>query len=88
MWQNIVEISLLSCTPNHIDTFITYMNEIFWQLNGFYGHPDHSKREFLRKINRTLMVPWLVVEDFNKIMHNGDKLVGRPRPMYLINIFL
>jgi hypothetical protein len=60
-------------------------------LRGFYGHPNPSKCSKLWSLLALLKtfapIPWLCVEDFNKIMHQAEKLGASRRRKGQIEAF-
>lgn len=53
-----------------------------WQFTFVYGPPVPSLKPLfwdeLLKVGETFMGPWIVAGDFNAILHQSDKLGGRP----------
>ena len=43
-WQNFVDLSVDSFSPNHIDSIISKGKEDVWRFTGFYGEPVTHKR--------------------------------------------
>ena len=40
LWDNNINVSLLSYSQGHIDVSIKHDNNQSWRFTGFYGHPD------------------------------------------------
>ncbi|KAK9943048.1 hypothetical protein M0R45_008672 [Rubus argutus] len=53
-----------------------------WRLTGFYGHPTTVERHrtwtLLRSLSDESSLPWVVVGDFNKLLHASKKVGGNP----------
>lgn len=53
-------------------------------ISGFYGNPITNKRkeswEIMRKMKPTSPSPWLIMKDFNEILHPDEKFGGTMRP--------
>ncbi|KAL5766440.1 hypothetical protein ACOSP7_017057 [Xanthoceras sorbifolium] len=83
LWQNEIDVTVCSFTKGHVDTLIKDDEGSSWRFTGFYGDPIQSCRrlswDLLRRLGSMGNLPWLVVEDFNEVLHLGKKLgVGDP----------
>ncbi|KAJ9129217.1 hypothetical protein P3X46_033987 [Hevea brasiliensis] len=59
-------------------------NNVNWRLKGFYGFPEHSKRQdswnLLTNLVRASSISWACIEDFNDLLSMEDKIGGNPHP--------
>ncbi|KAL6228479.1 hypothetical protein ACLB2K_002429 [Fragaria x ananassa] len=84
-WEDGLDVRLLSKGRYHIDVEIHAVDGsgMNWRLTGFYGHPSAADREvsqaLLRDLGDVSSLPWIVVGDFNEIVHNGEKDGGVSR---------
>lgn len=60
-------------------------------ISGFYGRPETTERhlswELLSQVNVDNDLPWCVVGNFNEIISQDKKVVGRLRPVKQIEAF-
>jgi hypothetical protein len=91
LWSNKVSIKIRSYSPSHIDAEILPTEGANWRFTGFYGNPDHHRRmeprDLLRRLGNESLLPWMICEDFNEIVDNGEKLGFRSRPQRQMRIF-
>jgi hypothetical protein len=75
----------------HIDTEITEPDGFICTYTGIYGEAKKEERVKTWKLLRTLKnqnnKPWLVVGDFNEILHSWEKVGGAPKPQQQMDRF-
>lgn len=80
-WKKGVDIQVLSADKNILDLQVYIANSRFF-LSCIYGNPNSSLRnqvwERLARIGSQRKECWAMAEDFNEILHSGEKL-GGPR---------
>ncbi|KAL9675120.1 hypothetical protein QQ045_003321 [Rhodiola kirilowii] len=80
LWNEEVEVSVRSYSRWHIDASVRA--ETCFRLTLFYGNPKVSKREeswqLLRMLKGASDEDWIVMGDFNEILHS-DEIAGRRR---------
>lgn len=58
-------------------------SSICWRLTCFYGHLTTAERyrtwALLRSLGDESSLPWVVIGDFNELLHVDEKLGGCPR---------
>ncbi|KAG2693445.1 hypothetical protein I3760_08G097900 [Carya illinoinensis] len=89
LWK---KVKVINYTRWHISALVTEHNSNSpWLFSGFYGHPDKTKRkgswELLTRIKPDPMTLWLCAGDFNKILHQREKVGGPSRPYRQIEKF-
>lgn len=85
LWGRDVSLSILSYSHYHIDVAIEDdPAKGVWFLTGIYGCPVVTERFKTWSLMRTLCwkhdEPWLVLGDFNELLHHHEKWGGNPRP--------
>ena len=78
MWKDEVKIELLMYSLNHIDVLVSGGPRLDrWHLTGFYGNPEIARRleswVKLKHLKGVAALPWLVIEDFNKLTSLSEK---------------
>lgn len=78
LWQEEHSLEIYNYSRRHINVVIKHgVDQFWWKLIGFYGHPDNDKREeswsLLRHLNIHEPTPWLCIGDFNEILALSEK---------------
>lgn len=54
-----------------------------WRLSGFYGHPTTRLRylswQAIRELSDDDSLPWVILRDFNEVLHSDEKEAGSRR---------
>ncbi|XP_065637926.1 uncharacterized protein LOC136071035 [Quercus suber] len=91
LWKQGVAVWVDSFSGYHIDSIIVGNSECSWQLTGFYGEPEASRRSdgwnMLRMLNSKPKLPWCCFGDFNELLEVQDKKGGVPRDHNLMENF-
>lgn len=79
LWRNQSEVEILNFLKNHISAWVNNASVLVqWLFTGFYGEPKTSLRmrtwNLLRNIKPNDPVPWMMIEDFNKILYHSKKV--------------
>lgn len=81
-WKEGIDLSVLSSSPNYIDTSLTYQG-IFSNVTFIYGEPQQNlRRDFWDKMSELgsgRESAWLITGDFNDILDNTEKRGGPAR---------
>lgn len=89
--NKVSEIVINFMTENFIDMVFMSGNLVSWRLTGFYGEPSWEQRHrswrYLRDLKGETDSAWLVMGDFNEILHASEKEGGNPRPRAMIQAF-
>ena len=85
LWKNSLTVDVQTYSPRHIDAIVTEENgNRKWRFTGFYGHPETNKRmdswKLIEQLRKSSDLPWLIMGDFNEIMHLSEKVGGNLRP--------
>lgn len=81
-WIDGLDVRFRSKSNHHIDVEIRSNDgsHIQWRLTGFYGHPTTAERHrtwlLLRRLSEESSLPWVVVGDFNELLHSDEKVGG------------
>ncbi|CAM8939724.1 unnamed protein product [Rhodiola kirilowii] len=89
LWEDDLDVSLLSYSKNHIDVVVRSQKE--FRLTLFYGEPAVSNRvngwALLRRLNEVRGLPWVVIGDFNEILCSSEVQGGRGRQNWQMENF-
>ncbi|KAL9666415.1 hypothetical protein QQ045_000746 [Rhodiola kirilowii] len=81
LWEDSVEVRILSFSRNHIDAVVEDQGE--FRLTLFYGEPAVSNRvlgwNLLRTLGEDRSLPWLVIGDFNEVVCSSEVQGRRDR---------
>lgn len=70
-----------SYSQNHIDCYINWRGRL-WRFTGLYGFPEFSQKhltwDFIRRLQGSNNVPWLLGGDFIEVMSDVEKF-GEPQ---------
>jgi len=91
LWEDGLQVSLLSFSTNHVDVSIDNWGPNQWRFTGFYGFPATSERhrtwELMCNLATQSALPWCMGGDFNCMMYRGEKSGGGRVPDYLLSGF-
>ncbi|XP_031127725.1 uncharacterized protein LOC116029802 [Ipomoea triloba] len=87
-----MELDILSFSRNHIDASIKSETSIPpWRFTGFYGCPERIRRKnswnLLKHLSDQYTLPWILMGDFNDLLHQSEKLGRIQHPQWLIQGF-
>ncbi|XP_057457734.1 uncharacterized protein LOC130748518 [Lotus japonicus] len=81
LWNSSLDVSLLSCSPNHISVVVTDEWDQKWCLTGLYGHPEEVNKvhtlTLLDSLKSQYQGMWICIGDFNLICESSEKRGGR-----------
>lgn len=90
-WKANVKCQVSGYSQNHIDIQLLESDCVAWRLTCFYGYPERSKRknswDLIRQLAGVSQVPWLIVGDFNDLLHKSDKWELHDHPQSLMDGF-
>lgn len=75
MWHENIDLVVQTFSPRHIDAFLT-KDGVQWRFTSFYGHLETAKRgeswDILHHLYSVGNFPWLIMGDFNEILHRDE----------------
>lgn len=91
LWKTIGIVEVVSHSAHHKDSVITLNGESLYRLTGYNGVAARSRRQeswnLLRQLAGQLDLPWVVLGNFNDILHESEKRGGARQPCRLIDGF-
>lgn len=92
LWKEEVNVSVMSFSQNHIDSQIQLEgSNLAWRFTGYYGMPERSRRteswNLIIDLASRSDLPWLLMGDFNDILHQEEKRGTHLHPESLIRGF-
>ena len=79
-WGDEINLTLLSCSLNHMDFRVEEENGRHWRLTGMYGYPEEENKaktwDLMKTLSRDTSLPWLCFGDFNCIAAHEEKRGG------------
>ena len=84
-WILEIKIQVLSSSMSHIDGVVNEGGtSTKWHMIGFYGNLETSRRveswQLLTSLSGALLLPWLIIGDFNEIRRNSENEGGASQP--------
>lgn len=77
LWMSNFDVSLLSCSSNHISVEVTDEWDQKWCLSGVYGFPEEVNKphtlDLIRNLKSQYQGKWICVGDFNLICDSSEK---------------
>ncbi|KAL8515129.1 hypothetical protein ACS0TY_014004 [Phlomoides rotata] len=90
LWNNKVVCSLLLYSVNHVDMEV-FEGSNHFIITSYYGHPERHRRQLswnlLKQLSCVNSLPWIVIGDFNDILHNREKRGRVVHPLHLLRGF-
>ncbi|KAL4342320.1 hypothetical protein GQ457_08G033220 [Hibiscus cannabinus] len=90
LWNNEINVSLLSYSATHIDAIVDSPTGSF-HFTGFHGYHTESMKHLnwslFDRLRQASSLPWLIGGDFNELLCHSEKEGGRRKPRGLIENF-
>ncbi|XP_019166537.1 PREDICTED: uncharacterized protein LOC109162272 [Ipomoea nil] len=92
LWSSWVDLQICSYSDNFIDTTLALdVGSPRWRFKGYYGFSQRQRwREawqMLRRLAVQSAEPWVIMGDFNNLMHQSEKIGRAPHPPWCITSF-
>ncbi|XP_031095115.1 uncharacterized protein LOC115999403 [Ipomoea triloba] len=92
LWTDSMDVEVTIFSHNHIDATVTVdVGSLVWRFTGFYGFPERARRRdswnFLRNLAGLSSIPWVVMGDFNDLLHQHEKRGRAPHLDWLLTGF-
>ncbi|KAK9943536.1 hypothetical protein M0R45_009141 [Rubus argutus] len=80
-WKEGITLRIRSSSHRFIDAELKGdLGDPIWRLTGFYGHPTTNLRylswQAIKELSDEDSLPWVIVGDFNEILHADEKQDG------------
>nr|GMD06060.1 uncharacterized protein LOC109186215 [Ipomoea batatas] len=91
-WKKETHLTITGFSRNYIDTTIKLENSpILWRYTGYYGCPERNKRksswDLVKHLSIQNTLPWILMGDFNDLLHPSEKIGRVQHPNWLIQGF-
>ena len=90
-WKLSINLKIESSTNITFDAFVDKNTENEWQLTGFCGEPNTTRRceawSKFKYLNSQSEILWLCIGDFNEINKQEEKMGGATRPHNQMQLF-
>ncbi|XP_058775465.1 uncharacterized protein LOC131649724 [Vicia villosa] len=91
MWKDSANCSILNFSRNYVNLLVEDESKGGWRLTCYYGYPERTCRreawDMLRDLRNMSDVPWCVIEDFNDLLSQHDKVGIHQHPNWLCTGF-
>ncbi|XP_026437705.1 uncharacterized protein LOC113335903 [Papaver somniferum] len=92
IWKHNLDVEIMDLSINHINAAIKHTRGPSWLFTGYYGSPydTDSKLSSWKVLENSALnhsLPWLVIGDFNFILHDNEKYSTQPLDNIEANIF-
>ena len=92
LWKNTLTVDPLTYSPWHIDVMVNKEDgKKRWGFTGFYGNQETSKRDeswaLIKNLSSKCELPWVIIGDFNELLHANEKEGGNVRPKGQMKVF-
>ncbi|XP_031092171.1 uncharacterized protein LOC115996872 [Ipomoea triloba] len=89
LWMSSIDLDITAYSNNHIDAVLAMdIGRPSFRFTGYYGFPERQRRRDSWNMLRTLAaqstLPWVVMGDFNDLLHHSDKRGRVPHPEWLL----
>ena len=75
LWHENIDLAIKTYSPHHMNTLISFEG-VEWCFTSIYGHPVIARRgeswELLCHLHARMSYPWLLMGDFNEILHPDE----------------
>lgn len=90
LWHESIDLAVKTYSPHHMDALILF-ERVEWCFTGIYGHPVTARRgeswDLLCQLHARMSYPWLLMGDFNELLHPDEYSSSGARPYHQIAKF-